>query len=286
MVKQGVKGFLLFLFVVAAFSHPLYAGAVFGTVFDSTLEPVAKAVVEAYALPAGALSARTVAQNGAYSLSLGEGNYSIRATILANGSNFSSEENLLVGTGGQKFDLIVFSFDTGESDGDADIAEILSNESIGFGEAESSALEGGNGSQEVLPWLFALALLSGLIFGLLLWKSAQKQKEENPEPRERPPKETVFETKEAAGEIDATSVPALVKRQSLNEKKQETTRLSSQEKLVLQKLKDFGGRVAQRELRKNLDLSEAAVSMAITELEDRGLVEKIRKGRGNIVKML
>ncbi len=284
MVKQGVKGFLLFLSVVAAFSHPLAAGVVSGTVFDAALEPVPRAVVEAFVLPAGALSARTVASNGSYSLSLGEGNYSIRATILANGSNFSSEENLLVGKGEQEFDLLVFSFDTGDGEGDADIAEVLSNESIGFGEAESSALEGGNGQEEVLPWLLALAAVSGLFVALLLWKSKSakkgEKKEESGKGKAELPKEAALEK----GEMKAME-PALLQQQSWKEKPGKK-RLSSQEKLVLQKIRDFGGRVAQRELRKNLDLSEAAVSMAITELEDRGLVEKIRKGRGNIVKIV
>ncbi len=52
---------------------------------------------------------------------------------------------------------------------------------------------------------------------------------------------------------------------------------------VIQIIKSEGGRATQKEIRKQLPLSEAKVSLIITELEAKGLIEKIKKGRGNIV---
>ena len=52
---------------------------------------------------------------------------------------------------------------------------------------------------------------------------------------------------------------------------------------LLTLLDKSGGRTTQKELRKALDLSEAKVSLMITDLESRGVVKKIKKGRGNIV---
>jgi len=54
-------------------------------------------------------------------------------------------------------------------------------------------------------------------------------------------------------------------------------------KKLLALLDKKGGRITQKELRKMLDLSEAKVSLMITDLESRGLVKKIKKGRGNVV---
>ena len=48
-------------------------------------------------------------------------------------------------------------------------------------------------------------------------------------------------------------------------------------------LKSKGKRAAQKDLRKDLGLSEAKVSLMITDLESRGMVKKIKKGRGNII---
>lgn len=42
-------------------------------------------------------------------------------------------------------------------------------------------------------------------------------------------------------------------------------------------------RITQKELRKRLNMSEAKASLLIADLEDRGLVRKIKRGRGNII---
>jgi len=43
------------------------------------------------------------------------------------------------------------------------------------------------------------------------------------------------------------------------------------------------GRITQTELRTRLPYSEAKVSLLVADLEDRGLIKKIKKGRGNIL---
>ncbi|MCS7143397.1 MAG: MarR family transcriptional regulator [Archaeoglobaceae archaeon] len=52
---------------------------------------------------------------------------------------------------------------------------------------------------------------------------------------------------------------------------------------VIELIKAEGGRITQKELRKRLGYSEAKISLIIADLERRGLVEKMKKGRGNII---
>lgn len=52
---------------------------------------------------------------------------------------------------------------------------------------------------------------------------------------------------------------------------------------VIKFIKDQGGRVTQKDIRKKFPVSEAKVSLIITELEHKGIIEKIKKGRGNII---
>lgn len=52
---------------------------------------------------------------------------------------------------------------------------------------------------------------------------------------------------------------------------------------VLALLRAEGGRATQKELRRHLPYSESKISMLITELEAKGAVQKIRKGRSNII---
>ena len=52
---------------------------------------------------------------------------------------------------------------------------------------------------------------------------------------------------------------------------------------VLKIIKQEGGRTTQKEIRKQIPLSEAKISLMIAELEHKGVIEKIKKGRGNII---
>lgn len=46
---------------------------------------------------------------------------------------------------------------------------------------------------------------------------------------------------------------------------------------------EMGGRTTQKDLRKKMAFSEAKVSLMLDDLEDRGLIKKIKKGRANII---
>ncbi len=52
---------------------------------------------------------------------------------------------------------------------------------------------------------------------------------------------------------------------------------------VVEAIKEHGGRATQKDVRKKIPLSEAKVSLIISELESKGVIEKIKKGRGNII---
>ena len=56
-------------------------------------------------------------------------------------------------------------------------------------------------------------------------------------------------------------------------------------KKVIKIIKGDGGRTTQKDIRKKIDLSEGKISLLITELENKGAIEKIKKGRGNIIKL-
>ena len=66
------------------------------------------------------------------------------------------------------------------------------------------------------------------------------------------------------------------KPQTLNNEKD----LSEQ---VIEIMKMEGNRITQKDLRKHFNFSEAKISLVISELESKGIVEKIKRGRGNII---
>ena len=66
-------------------------------------------------------------------------------------------------------------------------------------------------------------------------------------------------------------------------KKEKREMIKEDKEKVLDFLKKQGGRALQKDIRKHLALSEAKASLLVDELAAKGKVEKIKKGRGNIV---
>ena len=54
-------------------------------------------------------------------------------------------------------------------------------------------------------------------------------------------------------------------------------------KNLIDLIKKENGRTTQKELRKQIPLSEAKIRLMIADLEHKGIIEKIKKGRGNII---
>lgn len=54
-------------------------------------------------------------------------------------------------------------------------------------------------------------------------------------------------------------------------------------KEIVNLLRESGGRMNQTELRKKLPYSEAKVSLMLSDLEDRRIIRKVKKGRANII---
>ena len=52
---------------------------------------------------------------------------------------------------------------------------------------------------------------------------------------------------------------------------------------VLHLIKKEGGRMTQKDIRKTLIMSEAKLSLIVTELMHKNKIEKIKKGRKNII---
>ncbi|MBE8539060.1 DUF7343 domain-containing protein [Geoglobus acetivorans] len=52
---------------------------------------------------------------------------------------------------------------------------------------------------------------------------------------------------------------------------------------IVEIIRQAGGRITQKELRQKTGYSDAKISLMLADLERRGVVEKVKKGRGNII---
>jgi uncharacterized membrane protein len=80
------------------------------------------------------------------------------------------------------------------------------------------------------------------------------------------------------------------KRRENEESKEKEEKMDAEEneanhlEKTIEIIKKHDGRITQKELRKEMMyLSEAKISLILTELEHKGQIEKIKKGRGNVI---
>ncbi len=73
----------------------------------------------------------------------------------------------------------------------------------------------------------------------------------------------------------------------MKKRKKPESRIFSEEENPKEKIYDFikqsGGRITQRDIRKNFSMSEASISLILTELENDNKIKKIKRGKGNII---
>ncbi len=73
-------------------------------------------------------------------------------------------------------------------------------------------------------------------------------------------------------------------RKTLEQHKEELAKEPGSLDKAMEIIKKHDGRISQKELRKEMMyLSEAKISLILTELEHKGKIEKFKKGRGNVL---
>ncbi|MBT4538669.1 hypothetical protein HOI26_02055 [Candidatus Woesearchaeota archaeon] len=108
-------------------------------------------------------------------------------------------------------------------------------------------------------------IVAGLIFAFALFRVYQARKKYGPLRKFRKKKQS-----EA--------------RKTVEEHKADLESEPGQVDAALEIIKKHDGRITQKQLRREmLHLSEAKVSLILTELEHKSLVEKVKKGRGNVI---
>jgi uncharacterized membrane protein len=172
---------------------------------------------------------------------------------------YSADENILIKSDGNYvLDLILLPL----LDEELDLTQ-LDDPGLDFDFSEKELEKNGLASNYLMP-AFIVLVLALLAAFILYRKRGLKPKSQPAKTEEKKP-----EAKEEKAESQA--IKALLG-------------LDEDEKKVIEVIKNYGNRCTQLDLRKKLDvLGEAKISLILTELEHKGFVKKIKKGRGNII---
>jgi len=186
-----------------------------------------------------------LAAEGSYSFELPQGKYTLTAR---KGFEIVSEEIEIIAEGEYVFDLFLLPDFVDEDELWQDTEEQL------FTEDELATKN--------RTWAYIVA---GLIFLLALWRIYRARKKYGSLWKFR--KHHQMEAKKTI-------------EQHQEELAQEPGYLDE----VIEVIKKHDGRISQLELRREmLHLSEAKISLIVTELEHKGKIEKVKKGRGNVI---
>ena len=243
---MGQKRILILVVMLILVSLQASAATVFGTIYDFSLKQTENVRVSINTTPQQQL----IAVNGRYSFNVAPGDYTIYAEQFGFGKVVStaSEEITIKDEGSYIRDIILFPYFEQEMFNETDSLTI-----------ENVSRDTDTANKAIIVLLVFIVLL--LIFILFRIKKVLASL-----------KGTLFYKKKEH------------KKEKINEpepKKSEILPKDIQE--IVDFIKSQENRVTQKEIRKQFSKSEAKISLLIADLEKRGLVEKIKKGRGNIV---
>ncbi|MBI5880723.1 hypothetical protein HZB90_01185, partial [archaeon] len=209
---------------------------------------------------------RYVSKDGAYSFELNTGDYELTATYsLDETHKYSSIDKVSIKNQGEYvYDLFLLPDFEADEEGLANEPDIVDIDSV----VEEKS--GTNSSMIIMIVVIAVVILIVVYF--IFGKRKKKQQKEEIEEAEKA-------EEEAEELVEKTKAPPKKHKAAKEHIKTEENDLDR----LVDIIKKEGGRTTQKEIRKQIPLSEAKISLMITELEHKGVVEKIKKGRGNVI---
>lgn len=244
--QKSVVAFVLFFLLLLDFS---LAATLKGSIYNSQLELETNVLVEVNTIP----QQKLLSKDGNYAFELPPGTYNL---TVQKEELMATEAVNIIKEG--EYVLDVFLLPGMEEDLWEDWEADYSPEEL-------------TGQTNYWYWLIGIGVLLVIIGAVLWWLKKGKKKTEH-----------TISKKAAKEEAEKTS--AVKEPKSTAELKEELAAEPGYLDETIAIIKRYGGRIYQKELRKEmLHLSESKISLILTELEHKGKIEKIKKGRGNAI---
>ena len=251
--------FLVFLLCLNIAINTASAAKIYGTVYDTSLLPVDKAIVEINTQP----KQTYVTQDGKYSFNVPIGNYVIQAEAIINGDSYTDNQTLSIQDDGEYIlDLILFP-DIGE-----DLDDLNFDLEPGIDTAPVKSY--------IWIWIIVIVALV-LIIGFFIFSKRNKNKGQKKEAKEEN-KEIIKEKEESEAKAKEAKAKEAKDKETIKDILDEDEELNKIYNMIKQ-----AKRITQKDIRKQTGLSEAKISLVISQLESEGKIRKIKKGRTNVI---
>ncbi len=249
---------VLFIFLLLS-SVSAQSAEISGYVYDLSFQQVENVLITIDTEP----RQQYVSRDGSYSFSVPHGNYTISAE---KDDLYAREEVVVKDGGGYRLDLILFP--EFEDDVIEPIDDDIFDDDI-FGDIEEE-----EDSQGLL--LYAILVLSATSLGILV---ALRKKISRSFKRMRRKKRKENHTGHSSAQDSD-------KDENAEEERYDNSNgIEDHKKRVLDIL-DKEGITTQKDVRKAIPLSEAKVSLILSEMEEEGMIRRFKKGRSNVIRKL
>ncbi len=293
----------LWFLIFVLFMQISSAALIRGSIYDISLDKRSNVIVTIDTNPKQAI----IAHEGDYEFSLPVGNYTIRADYYVNKAlDSTAEESIVVENekGFYKLDIILMPA----------IENEIKESEINIESDDEYFKVDSNSRVFFLVIIFIVILYFFYNFKikkrsekLQINDKKKKRTKNKPKVSKKPKNPKHNKIKDSANDIGA-DYRSIVKaslephnisyetvhymdepREEVKEQKQKEDKIEEQSyheelvKKVVAFVKDQGGSTTQKDIRKNFTSSEAKISLVLSELEHNGILQKIKKGRGNII---
>jgi uncharacterized membrane protein len=265
---MGKTPLLIAAILIFALADIASAATLHGKVYDLELNELNNVVVEVSSEP----NQRYVSKDGAYSFSLNPGEYEITADYNPdNVHHYTTTDNISIKKDGDYvYDLFLMpDLEMGES--------LLDDTEIDI----ETGMEDKVTQTSVLATVI-LAIIVLIVLYFIFGKRKKKQQKREIEEADKAEKQAKqLLEKETRDDKKPKKAEKQAERPAKHEKNVQEYDEDLQK--MIDAIRKEGGRTTQKDIRKQIPLSEAKISLMISELEHKGVVEKVKKGRGNII---
>lgn len=273
-------------FLIMFFQGNAFAATIHGTVYEwESFKPLDNAVVEINSTP----EQNFVATNANYSFNLTPGTYLITANYFEGKTIvYTAKEEVVISDKGEYVhDLLLFPT----------YNEELLNHSrfevpnLSFDETKN--VDQNNSQNYFFVSVFLVFIFILLLAGYFIKKIYLKPlvitnsfPDGDREPKTLQPESTIDEEENLDDTFEISSKLPTTNSVDVGDLQEDREiNLPEDLKELLNLIRTNGNRITQRELRKKSPYSESKVSLMLSDLEERGLIEKFKRGRGNIIRI-
>ncbi len=241
---------MIIILIVILLSPLAISATLKGSIYNTKLELETDTLVTINTQP----EQKYLSKDGNYQFDVSPGKYTLTAQKI---DEETSEEVEIVKEGEYVLDLFLIGGLGEEDDLWNDVEQELDTDVVM--DTESSSW---------VYWLVGIGVLL-IVAGTVLWWLRKGREKPTSHVKKDIKEEKIIEVKEA---------------KTTSELKQELAAEPGYLDETITIIKRYGGRIYQKELRKEMmHLSESKISLILTELEHKGKIEKIKKGRGNAI---